>query len=723
MPISVLLKAFIETATSMETIKPMKKHTQSEHQITFTSSSVSKPLGKIDSQSLEAEDIGRRIYESLQGIPSQIAHDTLLEVKNKIEEGLHAEAIDLIQQNAIFIIKLQDNRVLDILESINSVDLGKELRKSHLTICLAYASSINNLSVVIKYVELLEKEFSEHLSDNYFEGFILERARYAKKEGKRHLAVIQYQELIKRENVSSLNAAFAYQGLAELATTEEDIARYHRLSADKFLEVGRKKDAIFNLLQLSKLQAKKSQLLALETMETCLMLVDSGDLLERHGKACLLQDKATYLHKLGKKVEALNAIEDAVDLDKGVFGAEISLHTSYIMAAQYALELDIQDKANCYNQSAMDIALTIDDPLFNLQAKVSDYYSEHTQLSKEILDDVLAFGNSSLTGMVLLKESFNPSNSIKDSINFLDSALEHLDNDDREGIDLVHFHFGLIYQKQGLTNDAEESYLKSLDANPYNYTAANNLAGLYMESEQWEKASKFFSSRIKLLGELPNMCYGYGKALYEQNSYYEALEYFNKANPDIEGLQQLKEECYIKIPKGTIATSFKPEVVVQITSDVLLAALNEFSAIVSAQNRMHFWQSDKKGGHKWNKNPEEIGKQLLITFLSAKFGQGNIEIIQEHRAGAGFIDLYLLLAGGLKVVVELKMCGPSYSSSYAISGEDQIIHYQNNTGSNLGYLVVFDGRKRDYEKGFKKLQVVDNKTIYSVAVDVRNSVK
>lgn len=707
----------------METISPMKEHSQSEHKITYTSSSASKPLGTIDAQSPEALDIGRKIHESLQGVPSQIAHDTLVDTQSKIEEGLHEEAIDLLLQNAFFITKLKDKRVLDVIESIDSTNLDKELRKSHLSLCLGYASIIGELNAVIKYVELLESEFSENLNDSYLEGFILERARYAKEEGKRNLAVIQYQELIKRENASPRNTAVAYQGLADLATNEEDIARYHRLSADKFLEAGQKKGAITNLLQLSKLQAKESQSSALETLETCLKLVDSDDLLERHGKAHLIQDKATYLHKLGSKLEALKTIEDAIGLDEGVFGAEINLHTSYMMAAQYALELGIQDKANRYNQLAVDIGSTIDDELFNLQTKVADYYDEHDQLSKEILDDVLAFGNSGLIGTVLLKESINPSNSITDSIDFLDAALGHLEKDDRGVVDLVHFHFGLIYQEQGLTTDAEASYLKSLDANPYNYPAANNLAGLYMESEQWEKACKLFSSRIKLLGELPNMCFGYGKALYEQHKYHEALEYFNKANPDTEGLQQLKEECFIKMPKGMIATSFKPEVVVQITSDGMLAALNEFSATVSSQNRMHFWQSDKKGGHKWNKNPEEIGKQLLITFLSAKFGQSNIQIIQEHRAGAGFVDLYLLLAGGLKVVVELKMCGPSYSSSYAISGEDQIIHYQNNTGSNLGYLVVFDGRKRDYAKGLKNLQVIENKTIYSIAVDVRNTVK
>ncbi|MGR1218255.1 hypothetical protein ACUYGA_15425 [Metapseudomonas otitidis] len=135
---------------------------------------------------------------------------------------------------------------------------------------------------------------------------------------------------------------------------------------------------------------------------------------------------------------------------------------------------------------------------------------------------------------------------------------------------------------------------------------------------------------------------------------------------------------------------------------------------------MHFWYQDKESkDYKWVSKPEELAKQMLITFLNGKFGKGEMEILQEPRAGAGFIDLYAILPGGLRVVVELKMCGGGYTSTYAISGEGQIIHYQNNRNTNLGYLVVLDGRMRDFGMGFKKLQTINTHTIYSVAVDMR----
>ncbi|MEZ9627644.1 tetratricopeptide repeat protein [Aliivibrio fischeri] len=701
----------------------MKEQNQLEHKFTITTSD-SRILGTIDSKNPEAVDIGRKIHDSLQGLPQRIAQDVLRDVQAKIDVGEASEAISLLIESNFFLSKLKDRKILDIIGSIDSVGLDKESRKSHLKLGLAFSSHLGELDQAVHYIEQLESEFSDSLTDWILDGFIVEKARYAKQQEKRNLAVILYKSLINKNNVNAVHLAVTYQDLASLSSTDEDKSYYRKLSADKYLETGNKKAAIANLLALSKIQAKSNPTIALETLETCIKLVSSDDLLERHGKASLLQNKANYLYRQGKKKEALDTIEEAFELDEGVFGAEISLHSSYSVASIYANELNINEKARLYKLNAIGIASGITDKLFILQTKVAEFYEANEQISKPLLDEVLNFGDSGLIGTVLLKESIKSSNSTSDTIELLDDALIHLEKrDDRGLIDLVHFHFGLVYHKQDLKNYAEESYLKSLDTNPFNYSAANNVVALYMEDENWVKAESFLKKRIELLGELPNLCYICGKALQKQHKYLEALEYLSKSTSETEELKYLKEVCIANIPKTVIATDFKPELFVQITSDDILAALKEFSEAISTKSRMHFWTFDKsKGKYKWSSRPEEIAKQLLIQYLSAKFGKDNIEILQEQRAGAGFIDLYLLF-GRLKVVVELKMCGNGYTSSYAISGKDQIIHYQENTGSNLGYLVVFDSRTREYAKGFKDLQVIGNKTIYSIAVDVRNNVK
>jgi len=43
-----------------------------------------------------------------------------------------------------------------------------------------------------------------------------------------------------------------------------------------------------------------------------------------------------------------------------------------------------------------------------------------------------------------------------------------------------------------------------------------------------------------------------------------------------------------------------------------------------------------------------------------------------------------MLRGGLKIIVELKLCGNGYSSTYAKSGEEQLEHYLENTNTKVG---------------------------------------
>lgn len=96
----------------------------------------------------------------------------------------------------------------------------------------------------------------------------------------------------------------------------------------------------------------------------------------------------------------------------------------------------------------------------------------------------------------------------------------------------------------------------------------------------------------------------------------------------------------------------------------------------------------------------------------------------KRKAGAGIIDLYIILQGGLKIVVELKICGGAgYSSNYALSGKDQLIHYIKNTQTKIGFLIVFDGRMRDFGKGFIPIQSVDDISIFTTAIDMRPKIE
>jgi hypothetical protein len=100
-----------------------------------------------------------------------------------------------------------------------------------------------------------------------------------------------------------------------------------------------------------------------------------------------------------------------------------------------------------------------------------------------------------------------------------------------------------------------------------------------------------------------------------------------------------------------------------------------------------------------------------------------VDIYAEAEAGAGRIDLALSFGGGLSVIVELKMCGARYSSTYAFSGSEQITHYMESMQKSLGYLLIFDARMRDFGKGIDPVTTIAGFTVVTQFIDVRPSIR
>jgi len=158
-----------------------------------------------------------------------------------------------------------------------------------------------------------------------------------------------------------------------------------------------------------------------------------------------------------------------------------------------------------------------------------------------------------------------------------------------------------------------------------------------------------------------------------------------------------------------------------ITYEALESALADFSKLIATEKRMTFWSSAGNRDHKWVENPESHGRNLLHVFLKARFGD-QMDLFLEIAAGAGRIDLYLKF-GKLSAVVELKMCGKGYSSTYAAHGEEQIVHYLENRDTSRGYLVIFDARMNDFGTALLDPPVSGKFTIGVRFVDVRPQVR
>ena len=154
----------------------------------------------------------------------------------------------------------------------------------------------------------------------------------------------------------------------------------------------------------------------------------------------------------------------------------------------------------------------------------------------------------------------------------------------------------------------------------------------------------------------------------------------------------------------------------------LKECFKDFADYIRSEKRMTFWHHETNRRRKWVSHPEQHAKNLLHTFLAGRFRDA-ITAFEEIRAGAGFIDLFIVMPRDIKVVVELKMCGLGYSQSRAQDGKEQLSHYMKNKQTENGYLLVFDGRVRRHAQGFKEYEIIEGVRIATLVVDVRSYVK
>ena len=684
-----------------------------------------KSIAKLEGEATESNEIAIEITNIIGNVLSNLSDKWLLEFTNEIEKSNFDEAYKIFEENKG---TLQHSRKVEDLNSLKKMDFSKLdalKRKDFLIFLVLFSAMVNDRTDSLSYIDFLLKNYSDKLDADLLQNIILEKANCLAKDGHINIARINYNKVLNAEGVSPATIAWSYQGLSIISVTDLDRIKYAQYAADFHFQSGNKMEAVRNLIQISNFKGNIDPKEAIVIFDKCIALYEEKSLVDRELLASLIHRKSNYLYKINQIKEALILAERACDLRRELIGNEIELCSS-LSLAEILAELDNQaEKGEKYRAEYELLKEKIKDENFNLREKILGLISNSEFISNEFLTEVLASDDSELIISTLLYQSTDKDLSLDDAMTLLEKCRVYAEKERNNNVlDVIYFSIAEKYRVEGLYDDAYVFYTKSLKINQFNQSSVQNCLGMLFQEEKWKQAQTFLEERIRIIGELPNVCFFYARALLEDKQYQKALKYFNKSDKSNPKLADYKSICIDNLDDSQFESMpIREDRKKSITSDLFFEILKEFSNSISTSSRMYFWEKgEDKISYKWTKNPEEKSKQLLITFLNAKLGFDSTEIIQECRAGAGFIDLYIILPGGLKVIVELKMCGGGYSSTYALSGESQIIHYQQNKTTNLGYLVVFDGRTRDYGKGFKEIQNINNHTIYAIAVDMRHTI-
>jgi tetratricopeptide (TPR) repeat protein len=504
-----------------------------------------------------------------------------------------------------------------------------------------------------------------------------------------------------------------------------------QLSADAFLEAGDRQEASKSLMLLFDASVDAEPAEAVEHLNELMSDLDGQGLMDRHVRSAALHARSNRLARLGDHATAFRDACEAVNLRRGLLGADEIYVSSLHLAAVEAHMVGDESAAGAFEEEADALTDKLKLSHFQLVKRVDRLTdSFNAEEAVEALAEAQAAGNIEvIVAIQVLQATLDRALTDTERLQILENTLDLAGavRGHHGMLTSVHLAMGQLLRRMGQPDRAEKWFVEVLRTDGLDTTALNELVICLWAQEKWGDAALLLGKQLTLRGELPGVAYALGRSQFEAGDLSGAVTTLTKVinntrsdEPMVKVATDLRERA-LKLG-GTLQTVAPAPELVAVTRAEFEGALDEFARFVAAEKRKRFWVASESGGRKWAPSPERLAQDLLHTALKARFAE-RVDIFEELGAGAGRLDLYAKFAGGLALIVELKMCGgSSYSSAYAASGEEQIKHYMEQRRTYLGYLVVFDGRTKKF--GDRILQFEGGAyTVIEKFVDVRNTVR
>lgn len=684
-----------------------------------------------DATPLDAE-IAKRVSEAVQEVlqsgPSKLA----AEIHRLIDAGDHLGAAIAVldgRSNLGFFGVLHQ-ALFEALQRIDVQVLPPQLEREVRACRMAVAARVHQFDdAEIDAQAILDAGEFEKFEDSV--KFLNVVAFACFKRGEIETAIGVWKGLLDSNNeLYAADRGWICRNLANaLPSDSPEAIRAARRSIDAFLEAGEKRDAGSSMLLLSKLLEFEGPQKAIKQLNGMLDLIAENGIMEDTLRSSIYHSLAVQFLNLRSYKSGLEAALEAVKLLRGISGAEKDLIASLNLASALAenclevsLSKDLDSEAIVLEEGGAVEQYVLARRIQKLFDGYDAHEAEHVRIAAE------EFGDSELISVCEVAIAVcDPGLSSTARLRRLEAVVVKLTNEKArpEAKHPAMFAIVKVLREERWLDRAELMLRKILADQPLNLNARDTLLQVLWDSEAWGDAAIFTKEQITLHGELPGILWAHGKSLLEAGEFNGALSAFMRALSKVEVDNPIRANILEFRERALALGATLPMVVPRddgvrpILKEELLEAFEQFSKFISADKRMTFWvRPEIKEDYKWVSHPEKRAQDLFHTFLKARF-LDRISIFEELDTGAGRLDVYLKMDGGLAVVVELKMCGFNYSSTYAAAGEGQIQHYMANRSSSIGYLLVLDARlKNNGGKLISDLSRTSN-TIYEIFVDMR----
>lgn len=690
----------------------------------------------------EIKDRARRLLSEVSSLRRE---EKYTEIEKKLLSASKDELISFSRRKDL-------TDLLFFIKDLDKSQFIKATQEELIFFMIVLAGLIGQPSIV--YEELCRyDEEHPHIERSLNHRLQLLKAQGALQKGMPELAYAIYMKLLHQKRDMDIDTiATTYDKLANLrGTSESDATRYTEYAADAFLQAGDQAQASACYCRLADrigLTDLKIAIKYFEVAEKLLAIISNTQ--KEHFLSHIFYRKSCLYYRADMHAEAILEIKKSRLCQANLLGNDViklsALRLAQVLAAGAG---DLED-ATAIENELNEFRKKYPNRQEWLRDELISYTKDPLPETAKTLDEEIA--QSGYVGLKcdwnIIKAISSPGLSNEDRICLLEQAnaliKQNIDTESKkDSLAGLYSAYGYVYLKMNDDNKALSYYRETLKIDPYQQSARQNCAALLFKTKNWAEAEAFFEKELSRHGDKPGILFGYGRALLEQGDKIKAAGVFNRAKKAIQssspnGLEALVQEYLqktldgIELPSATSSRGASNQVVIcekqpqedsRITIFDFRQCIAYFGEHIKSQERMTFWMKDKSTNeYEWISSPEAHAKILFRTAINMHYKDA-LETLEEVSTGAGRIDLYLIFRNGIRAVVELKMCGDGYSRNYALEGHEQLAHYMENRKTHIGFLIVFDGRLRDYGKGIPETVAVENKTIYSYCVDVRHTFK
>lgn len=669
----------------------------------------------------------KRIADSISSVGTRLADELADEIeKLKDEPAQAAGALRVAQADGR--LGLQPSRRLgDALAAIDADALGDEASRDLLTLRVMVDTRLDRYAEAGRDARTLLRRWKDYPPTLAAEFRNIEAVAHAK-AGRAETAITIWTELAhETPGVSAGQRAQMLRNLAFAAPAHDPRAlEWIELSADAYLQAGERREAAINHVHWGDMLEHHDAGKAVAMLESAGALLDEGGPIGDALRAALQFARAQRLAALERLPEALTAAIEAVEARRGLAGQEEELLASLALAEMLARRLDDTRAVDLAKESAT-LLVEIPNQRFLLGARIDALLrswngesADHIRIALAASKDVAV----RIAGGTALAIS-DPALDSEARLAELETLHARMTDDGASGELLTPLRLAIahVLHQSGARARAIPWLERILADEPLAAGIADMLLDTLGHQGDWQAAALVARRELTLKGESYPRLMTLAEIALAGGMADEALGTALAARR-LTAIEKERSDAQLVFERAlgegaSLAVASATPAIAAIPAAALEDALNDFARKVSVDYRMDYWEKPPGAkDHDWVARPERRAQIQLRTWLDGRFG-GRVTILEEIATGAGRLDLLVQLAGGMQVILELKMLGFRYSSTYAAEGAEQILHYMENRDVRLGFLVVFDARIRDNGKQLIEPPGGRGSTVRELLIDVR----